>query len=102
VVDHHNDLLLQILLLAPEQADEVAHARCQVRICVLEEFRHRLPQLERGLGEHHATLEQEGSQLVDYGRSTGDESIAYTMRLSRSPLSIQRASGSDRSRASAH
>ncbi len=76
---HRDDLLLQVFPLAPQQADEVTHAWCQVRICVLEDLRHRLLQLERSLGEDHATLEQEGPQLVDYGRSTGDKPVAHTM-----------------------
>src|SRR5277367_1270656 len=76
---HRDDLLVQVLPLAPQQADEVAHAWCEVRICVLEDLRHRLLQLEGSLGEHHATLEQEGSQLVDDGRSMGDKPVAHAM-----------------------
>ena len=76
---HRDDLLLQVLPLAPQQVDEVTHAWCEVRICVLEDLRHRLLQLEGSLGEDHATLEQEGSQLVDYGCSTGDKPVAHTM-----------------------
>src|ERR1700727_278501 len=53
---HCNDLLLQILPLAPEQADEVTHAWRKVRVCVLEDLGHRLLQLEGSLGEDHATL----------------------------------------------
>src|SRR4029077_9590496 len=48
-------------------------------ISVLEDLGHRQLQLGRCLREGHATLQQEGSQLVDYGRSTGDKPVAYTM-----------------------
>jgi hypothetical protein len=63
----------------PEQADQVAHARRQVRLSVLEDIGHRYLELERSLREHQAALQQERSQLVDYGRSSRDETIAHTM-----------------------
>src|ERR1700727_700648 len=54
---HRDDLLLEVFPLAPQQAGEVTHAWCEVRICVLEDLRHHLLQLEGSLGEHHATLQ---------------------------------------------
>ena len=76
---HRHDLLLQVLPLAPQQADEITHARREVRITVLEDLGHRQPQLERSFGEDHATLEQEGSQLIDDGGSPCDQSIPYAV-----------------------
>ena len=49
---------------------------CKVRVCVLEDLGHRLLQLEGRLGEDHATLQQEGSHLVDHRRAN-----ALTKRL---------------------
>jgi hypothetical protein len=57
----------------------ITHAWREVRICVLEDLGHRLLELEGRLGEDHATLEQEGSQLVDDGGSACDQSISYAV-----------------------
>src|SRR5260370_21529541 len=64
---HRNDLLFEILPLAPEKADKVAHAWRQVRVSVLEDLGHRHLELGWSLREGHAALKQEGSQLVDHG-----------------------------------
>lgn len=79
---HRDELLLQILPLAPQQADEVAHACCQVRIRVIKRLRHGLLQREGRLGKHHATLEQEGPQLVDNRRPASDEPSALSVMIS--------------------
>ncbi len=65
------------------------HAWCEVGICVLEDLRHRLLQLEQSLGEDHATLEQEGSQLVDYGRSASEKPVAHTMHRLKIKLVVR-------------
>jgi len=77
---HRDDLLFKILPLVPEKADEGAHAWCQVRVNVLEDLGHRYFELGWRLREGHAALEQEGSQLVDDGRSSCDETIPDAMK----------------------
>ena len=62
------------------------------RVRVLQDLRHRLLQLERSLGEDHATLQQEGPQLVDHRRAASDEPIAYAMHR----LQVQLVLGLDR------
>src|SRR5882757_7505768 len=76
-IDH---LLLKILPLVPKQSEQVTHPRSEIFFGVLKDLWHTLAQLGRALREHQAALQQEGTQLVDHGRSSCDQTVAHTMQ----------------------
>lgn len=59
------DLLFDTPPLTPQHVDQVAHLRCQICFCALENVSHELRWLLR---KHHTSLKEECSQLVDYCR----------------------------------
>src|SRR5260370_196252 len=75
----HFNLFFDHLPLTPEKIDEVPHLRRQVGLCVLENIRHRFPELRWSLREHQASFEQERTQLVDDASASGDQTIADPM-----------------------
>jgi hypothetical protein len=56
------------------------HPLSEIFFGVLKDLRHTLAQLGRALPEYQAALQQEGTQLVDHGRSSCDQAVAHTMQ----------------------
>ena len=73
------DLLLNKLPLIPQHVDQVAHLRCQVRFCVLQNVRHRGLELRWFLRKDHTAFKRKRTQLVDHRRSARDQTVANTM-----------------------
>jgi hypothetical protein len=72
--------MLQILPLAPQQSQQVPHARSEIFIGVLQDLKHPLAQPGRALREDQPTLQKEGTQLVDHRRSSCDQAVAHAMQ----------------------